>query len=296
MSALTVIIITYNEEPDIAACLESVAWADEIVVVDCGSTDDTVAICRRYSSQVHVTDRRGSGPQKQRALDLATTPWVLNIDADEQIPGPLREEILQVIGSPGAADGFHILRRNIFLGKEIRYCGWQDDRPLRLFRRSCTEVTDTQVHEGFIVTGTVARLTNSMYHDAYKSLFQYFEKLNEYTSIEVRNRLRARPGRRISWIHIALAPLGTFWKLYVVKAGFRDGMRGFLLCMLSSVSQMVGYAKIWEYQMRHLQGNRWFPPIRTEELTSRQPGYNRLHSGGDDEFNFDGRKDLNDGP
>ena len=287
MTALSVIVITYNEEPDIAACLESVSWADEIVVVDCGSMDDTVNICRNYTDKIRVVDRHGSGLQKQQALDIATQPWVLNIDADERISESLKKEICAALEHNEDVDGYHIPRISWFLGREIRYCGWQNDRPLRLFKRKKTSVTETQVHEGFLVEGSLETMTNPIIHEAYKSLYQYIEKLNEYTSIEVRNRLRAHPDRRIGWIHIVLAPLGTFWKLFVVKSGYRDGLRGLLLCMLSSMSQMIGYAKVWEYQMRHKSGERYFPPIRTEEVRSRQPGYNKLHQGGDEEFHWD---------
>ncbi|MBI4552400.1 MAG: hypothetical protein HY710_09065, partial [Candidatus Latescibacteria bacterium] len=187
-------------------------------------------------------------------------------------------------------DGYCIPRRSRFLGRTIRHAGWGDDRPLRLFRRSKTRVTDTQVHEGFLVDGPVGTLTAHFEHDAYKSLYQYIEKLNEYTSIEVRNRLRAHPDRWIGWPHLVLAPLGVFWKMYVVKRGFLDGLHGLLLCLLSSLSVMIGYAKVWEYQMRHRQGHGMFPPIRTEEVCSRQPGYNRLRVGGDDEFEWGDKK------
>ncbi len=286
MSALSVIIITYNEEPDIRECLESVTWADELVVVDCGSSDGTVEICREYTEEVHVVERHGSGPQKQMALDLAHGPWILNLDADERVTDGLREEIWSVLDHDHAVDAYHIPRTNYFLGRMIRYCGWQDDRPVRLFRKSNTRVTDTQVHEGFVTGGSVADLSQQINHLTYKSLFQYFEKMNEYTSIEVRNRLKAQPDRHIGWVHFTLAPLGMFWKLYILRSGFRDGLHGLLLCVLSSISQLVGYSKVWEYQMRRRNGCRQFPPIRTEELTSRQPGYNRLQDGGDDEFNW----------
>jgi glycosyltransferase involved in cell wall biosynthesis len=286
---LSVILITYNEEPDIEACLESVVWADEIVVVDCGSKDRTVEICTRYTRSIHQVDRHGSGLQKQQALDRATHPWILNIDADERVSPPLRMEIERVLRAEHPYDGYRIPRQNWFLGRHIRHAGWGADCPVRLFRRTQTRVTDTQVHEGFVVDGRVGTLTQPLVHDAYKSLYQYLEKLNEYTSIEVRNRLRARPDRRIRWMHVTLAPLGTFWKMYVVRQGFRDGFQGLLLCLLSSFSVMVGYAKVWEYQMRHREGKGRFPPIRTEEVRTRQPGYNRLIPGGDEEFGWKDR-------
>lgn len=287
MAELSVIIITYNEEPDIEACLESITWADEIIVVDCGSTDNTIDICETYTRNIHRVDRHGSGLQKQQALDRATKPWVLNLDADERVSSGLKEEIHGILDRSDTYDGYAIPRHNLFLGRMIRQAGWGDDRPLRLFRRSRTQVSDTQVHEGFIVEGQIGTLSQPIIHEAYKSLYQYFEKLNEYTSIEVRNRLRARPNRRIGWVHLTLAPLGMFWKLYIVKRGYSDGFHGLLLCLLSSISMMVGYAKIWEYQMRHVEGHGLFPPIRTEEVRTRQPGYNRLYTGGDEEFKWE---------
>ena len=283
---LSVILITYNEEPDIEACLESVGWADELIVVDCGSTDKTREICYRYTSNVYEVERHGSGHQKQVALNHATCPWVLNLDADECVSTELREAIRRVTQDADALEGYRIPRENWILGRRMRYGGWGDDRPVRLFRRASTQVTETQVHEGFVVNGRIGVLFEPLYHNTYKSLFQYLEKLNEYTSVEVRNRLRARPERRIGWVHLTLAPMGTFWKLYVVKRGFLDGFHGLLLCLLSTFSVLIGYAKIWEYQMRRREGSGLFPPIRTEEVRTRQPGYNRLVKGGDEEFDW----------
>ena len=288
MDSISVIVITYNEEPHIDTCLRSVSWVDEIVVVDCGSTDRTVEICSGHEKvRLYHEERHGSGRQKQQALDRAVSEWVLNLDADERLSEPLSSEVRRLLQTPGSCDGYRIPRENYFLSRHIRHAaGWGEDRPLRLFRRAKTRVTRTQVHETFVVDGPTGSLDSPLIHDAYTSLYQYIEKLNEYTSIEVRNRLKARPDRKITWVHIALAPLGTFWKLYVMKKGYLDGMQGLLLCLLSSVSVMSGYAKTWEYGMYRKGGGRMFPPIRTEEVRTRQPGYNRLIRGGDDEFNW----------
>ncbi len=288
MDSISVIVITYNEEPHIDTCLRSVSWVDEIVVVDCGSTDRTVEICRRHEKvRLFHEDRFGSGRQKQQALDRAVSEWVLNLDADERLSESLESEIRDVLASHAPCDGYHVPRENYFLSRRMRHAaGWGNDRPLRLFRRTKTAVTRTQVHETFVVDGPTCGLDAPLVHEAYASLYQYIEKLNEYTSIEVRNRLKAQPNRRITWVHIALAPLGAFWKMYVLRRGFLDGMQGLLLCLLSSVSVMSGYAKTWEYRMYRKQGGRRFPPIRTEEVRTRQPGYNRLVQGGDEEFNW----------
>jgi len=288
MDSISVIVITYNEEPHIDTCLRSVSWVDEIVVVDCGSTDRTVEICGRHEKvRLFHEDRRGSGQQKQQALDRAVSEWVLNLDADERPSESLKSEIRCLLESPAPCDGYHVPRENYFLSRHIRHAaGWGDDRPLRLFRRTKASVTRTQVHETFLVDGPTGSLESPLIHDAYTSLYQYIEKLNEYTSIEVRNRLRAQPDRGVTWVHIALAPLGAFWKTYVLKRGYRDGMQGLLLCLLSSVSVMSGYAKTWEYRMYRKRGGGMFPPIRTEEVRTRQPGYNRLVRGGDEEFNW----------
>ncbi len=288
MDSISVIVITYNEEPHIDACLRSVSWVDEIVVVDCGSTDRTVEVCRRHDKvRLFHEDRRGSGRQKQQALDRAVSEWVLNLDADERLGEALKSDIRRVLETPATCDGYRIPRENYFLARHIRHAaGWGDDRPLRLFRRRKTSVTRTQVHETFVVEGTVGSLASPMIHDAYTSLYQYIEKLNEYTSIEVRNRLKAEPERNITWVHVALAPLGAFWKTYVLKRGYLDGMQGLLLCLLSAVSVMSGYAKTWEYRMYRKRGGGMYPPVRTEEVGTRQPGYNRLVRGGDEEFNW----------
>ena len=291
MDTLSIIIITYNEEPNIEICLQSITWADEIIVVDCGSTDRTLEICNRYEKvSLFQEDREGSGAQKQHALDKANSMWVLNLDADESVSESLRLDIQNILECSGQIDGYHVPRENYFLARHIKHAaGWGCDRPLRLFRRVKTSVTKTQVHETFVVDGSTGHLESPLLHQAYKSLYQYIEKLNEYTSIEVRNRLKAQPGRKITWIHILLAPMGTFRKMFVLHKGYRDGIQGLLLCLLSSVSVMLGYAKTWEYKMYRNLGNNEFPPIRTQEVRTRQPGYNQLIKGGDQEFTWEDR-------
>ncbi len=246
MEKLSVIIITLNESANIRACLESVAWADEIIVVDANSTDATAAICREFTDKVFVRDWQGYAAQKEYALQQCSHPWVLNLDADEQVRPELREEIQQILRDRPAEDGYLLPRRSYFLGKWIRHCGWYPGYQLRLFRKDKTRVSQVRVHEGFLVNGSVGKLKGDIDHYSHPSLFQSLAKLDKYSSLEALDRFAGR--KRIRWYDFFFHPLGNFLLKYVRQKGFLDGMRGFLLCWISALLKMVLYMKMWQLQ------------------------------------------------
>ncbi len=238
---LSVIIITKNEAASIARCLESVSWADEVVVLDSGSSDDTVAIARRYTQHVIETDWPGFGPQKNRALQRATGDWVLSLDADEWITPELSEEIRRVIAAPGDRVGFRIPRRSSFCGREMRHSGWWPDYVIRLFRRNSARFSDDIVHERVIVDGKVGTLVNPLRHETFEDLEDLVEKMNSYSTLSAR-KMHAS-GKRAGLTVAVLKSLWAFFRTYVLRRGFLDGHEGFMLAVSTAEGTYYRYAK-----------------------------------------------------
>jgi glycosyltransferase involved in cell wall biosynthesis len=240
---LSAIVIAMNNERTIRRCIESVSWADEIVVVDSGSTDRTVDICRELGATVHVTsDWPGHGPQKNRALDLATLDWVLSIDSDEWVTPGLREEIGRAITAAGAHCGYAIPRRSTFYGREMRHSGWWPDYVLRLFRRDSGRFTDDHTHERLLVEGAVARLEAPIMHEAITDLDQMLDKMNAYSTASARMKLAQ--GKRGSLVAAVAHGLWAFFRTYVLRLGFLDGREGFLLAVANAEGSYYRYAKL----------------------------------------------------
>ena len=246
LEPLSVIIITHNEEHNIRECLESVAWAGEIIVVDDGSEDATVEIARTFTEHVFYHAWSGFAAQKDFALQKASREWVLSLDADERVPEDLKAEIFTVLQKPDIPyDGFWIPRLSTFLGKFIYHGGWYPGYQLRLFRREKATITPVRVHEGFIVEGPVGYLNHHLLHYTHRSLSESFERLNRYSSLEALDRVHRK---KVHWWDILLHPMGAFLTKYIGLKGYRDGMHGFLLALMSAMVKMALYMKIWELQ------------------------------------------------
>lgn len=238
---LSVIIIAKNEAELIGQCLESVKWADEIIVVDSGSTDDTVNICRRYTDKVVVTDWPGFGPQKNRALAMATSDWVLSIDADEEVTPALAEEIRTCLAAPAAA-GYTLARLSSYCGRFMKHSGWWPDPVLRLFKRDTGSFTDARVHERVVVNGHIDALNETLLHHSYRSLDQVLNKVNHY-SHESALALKAK-GRRAGLSTAIGHGLWTFFRTYILKRGFLDGREGFILAVSNAEGTYYRYLKL----------------------------------------------------
>lgn len=240
--SLSVIIITKNESAHIAECLDSVAFADEIVVVDSGSTDDTCDIAREKGARVAVTqDWPGFGPQKNRALDLATGDWVLSIDADERVTPELAQAIQRELSQPGA-DGYLIARLSSFCGRWIHHSGWWPDRVLRLFRREAGRFTDVAVHESVKCTGRVAILDGHFLHYPYPDLETLMSKINRYSS-DAALMMHAK-GRTAGVASAVGHGFWTFVRIYVLRKGFLDGREGFVLAAAGAAGSFFRYSKL----------------------------------------------------
>lgn len=252
---ITVIVPTFNEEANIAACLDTVAWADEIFVVDSFSTDRTPEIARERGARVVQHEYVNSATQKNWAIPHAAHPWVMIVDADERVTPELRAEITRVLdGAPSApqGDGFDIVRENYFMGKRVRYCGWQSDTCLRVFRRDLGRYQDRQVHADVIVHGKVGKLKSKLIHETFRSFEQYMRKFDRYTTWAAGDR--AKRTQNVGWSHLALRPAGRFFKQYVLKLGVLDGKTGLIICSLAAYSVFMKYAKLWEIRENESNG------------------------------------------
>jgi glycosyltransferase involved in cell wall biosynthesis len=244
MKRLSVVIIARNEEQALPRCLDSVSWADEVVVVDSHSTDRTCEIARQRGAMVCVIDWRGFGPAKQAGVERASGDWILSIDADEEVSDALADDIRHVLENSGGYDGFNIPRRTNFLGRWIYHGGWYPDYVLRLFRREKGKFDDAVVHEKVLLDGPQGRLKGELLHYSFPSLEHYFVKFNRYTSLGAEEAFRV--GRAASWADIILRPPVSFLKHYVLHGGFLDGIEGFLVASLSATAVMVKYAKLMQ--------------------------------------------------
>lgn len=240
---LSVIIITKNEEAAIAACLASVAWADEIIVVDSGSTDKTVAICKTHGAIVHSTTQwPGFGLQKNIALGFASHSWVLSIDADERVSPELRAEIEQTLNDNLTNTAYQIPRSSSYCGQFMRHSGWWPDYVLRLFPKSQGQFSDDIVHEHVIFNGEVKTLKNPILHISYIALEEVLDKTNRYSS-DGAIKLAAR-GKTASLSSAILHGLWAFLRTYVLRLGFLDGRMGFILAVSNAETTYYRYLKL----------------------------------------------------
>ena len=240
--SLSVIIITKNESAVIRRCLESVAWAGEIIVVDSGSSDDTVAICREFTGRIQVGDWPGFGLQKNRALDLARGDWVLSIDADEYLTPALRIEIEKTLSDPGACPAYRLPRRSSYCGRFLRHGGWWPDYVVRLFRRGHARFSDDPVHERLLVDGATGTLHEPLLHEAFSDLEEVLDKIDRYSTAGA-SMLHAH-GRRGSLGRALGHGLWAFVRTYVLRAGFLDGREGFMLAVSNAEGTYYRYLKL----------------------------------------------------
>ncbi|WP_353683843.1 glycosyltransferase family 2 protein [Thermodesulfovibrio sp. 3907-1M] len=241
---VSVAIITKNEEKNIRDALESVKDFEEIVVVDSFSEDRTVQICREYTEKIFQREWMGFSNQKQLAIDKTTLAWVLVLDADERVTESLKKEIMEKIKEDN--DGYFIPRKNFFLGKWIRHSGWWPDYTLRLFKKDKGKIQKREVHEKILVGGKTGYLKEPLLHYTYYSIDDFVRKMKSYACLAAEEIVKSNPSQYKIIFRMIFSPLFTFFKMYILRAGFLDGLRGLILAVLYSFYSFLKYARAWE--------------------------------------------------
>jgi glycosyltransferase involved in cell wall biosynthesis len=238
---LSAVIITKNAASSLGECLASVAFADEIVVVDSGSSDGTRALAKERGARVIEHDWLGFGPQKQLAVDAAAHDWVLCVDADERVSPALREAIARELAAP-RAHVYALARCNRFLGRWLRHGEGYPDWSVRLFHRAHARWSDDPVHEKVVSEAPATKLAGDLLHDSAETLERYLDKQNRYTTLQAQTLRSA--GRRATVLHLALAPAFRFVKFYVLRLGFLDGAPGLVHIAIGCMNSFNKYAKL----------------------------------------------------
>jgi len=240
---LSVVLMVKNEAANLPRALQSAKFADEVIVADTGSTDNTIQLAREFGAKVIHCAWRGFGPTKAEALSHATGQWVLSLDADEEVTPELAEQIRRVADDPeGEYAAYRLTRQANFLGRWIRHSGWFPDYIVRLYRNGCARVTDEPVHEKIIARGKVGTLSGILRHYTDPTIDHYLEKMKVYTRLSAEG-LYAK-GRRARWWDLIVRPPAMFLKMFVFKRGFLDGWQGLVLAFFSSVHVFTKYAHL----------------------------------------------------
>lgn len=273
MPSLSVIVITRNEAGNIGRCLRSARFADELVVVDSGSIDGTAELARGLGARVVVTgDWPGFGPQKNRALDLATGDWVLSLDADEEITPPLQRSIVAAM-QDGMHDAYSIGRRSSYCGQYMKHSGWYPDRVVRLFRRDRGRYSGDLVHERVRVDGSVGRLDGDLLHESMPTLESVIDKMDRYSSAGAQalhdQGVRGSLGKALGHA------LWTFLRTYFLRRGFLDGKLGFALAVSNAEGTWYRYLKLWLLQRGIGQGT----PAQRPNLMGSSANTRRVEDG-----------------
>jgi len=242
---ISVILITKDAAAHVEQALRSVAWADERIVVDCGSRDATVALAQALATRVESHPWSSYGAQKNHAASLARHDWVLSLDADEAITRELQQQIARLAAAPGAA-AFRMPRVTWYLGRWIRTTDWYPDRSVRLYDRRRARWDDRPVHESLLVDGDIADLTGEIEHRPYADVAEHLSRMNHYTTLAAAE-MHGR-GRRARGWHLLVHPVAAFLRNYIARGGVRDGLPGLIVSLLGGVYVLQKYVKLWERQ------------------------------------------------
>ena len=242
---VSAVVIAYNDEPNIRACLETLTWADEIIVVDSHSTDATEKISREFTDKVYQHDFHGFGRLRNEAVAHASCEWVFSLDTDERATPQVREEIRQVLARGPDADAYFVPRQNYFLGRWIRHSGWYPDyRQPQLFRKGRLRYREDLVHEGFELDGRAGYLKAEVLQHPFRDIDHYLQKVNRYAGLMAHRMVQQ--GTRFRTHQLVTHPLYTFARMYVARLGVLDGMPGLILAGLYAYYTFAKYARLWE--------------------------------------------------
>jgi glycosyltransferase involved in cell wall biosynthesis len=262
--SVSAIVTTFNEERHIAGCIESLLWCDEIVVVDSFSTDGTPEICRRYD-RVRFLQRTyyGSASQKNWAIDQTTTDWILIFDADERCTYPLRQEIETLLASGPEYDAYTIRRRAYFLGRQIRFSGWQHDEVIRLIKQGAGRYPNRRVHADMTTRGPAPRLRNTMEHYMVDEFEEYVRRIVKYSVWGASQGWR--DGRRAGLPEVLGRPVWRFLRTYFLQLGILDGMPGLVFCMLQAFGTYLKWSILWGWRRNAARGHPPNLPVIDED-------------------------------
>jgi glycosyltransferase involved in cell wall biosynthesis len=260
---ISAIVTSYNEEINIKECLESVLFADEVLLVDSFSRDRTVEIARSLP-KVRIVQHEyfGSAAQKNWAMDRAEHPWVLIVDADERVTAELAREIVDVLSRGPVADHYSIRRQNIFVDRIIRHSGWSTDKVVRLIRNGTARYPNRRVHADMSPEGPTPTMTAPLLHYTFRSFSQYLEKFQRYAEWGAAEAFKR--GKSPGVAELFFRPAWRFFRMYVLQAGFLDGRHGFVLCALQSYGVFLKWAKVWEWQRYRANGWKFELPAYDE--------------------------------
>ena len=247
---LSAVVITYNEEARLETCLQSLSFADEIVVLDSFSTDRTLEIARQYTDNVGCREFVGFSDQWNAAIAMATQEWVMIVAADEIVSDGLAADVVSAISS-GMHDAYRLPRSTYFLGRRMRYCGWYPDYQLRLVKRSIARIADRLVHETLVVDCERGTLKHDLIHHSYATMDDFCRKMVAYARAGAQQKFSE--GRRFHAVDL-LNPGFTFFKMYVIRQGFRDGLHGLVLSALAGCSSALRYAILWDLGLHEARG------------------------------------------
>lgn len=243
MNKISATIITKNEEKNIERCLKSISWVDEIIVIDSGSTDKTLEICKKYNCNIIETEWLGFGRTKKFAVNSASNNWIFSIDADEEVTDELENRIKKILENP-TKNGYKIKRKSFYLGKMINYCGWSSDYPLRLFNRKHGNFNEKEIHESVNVEGKVEKIEKPLLHYTYPTISSHIKKINRYSDIQA--MVLKKRAKKYPLFLVLFFGLNKFIKMYILHFGFLDGKEGFILCSNSAYGIYLKYLKLWE--------------------------------------------------
>jgi glycosyltransferase involved in cell wall biosynthesis len=243
---LSVTLITHNESANLGAALQSVSWADEIVVVDSGSDDDTVAVAQRYTPRVVVKAWAGYAEQKNYAASIAVHDWILSLDADERVTPALANEIQTTLSTEPPHAGYRMPRVAYHLGRWIRTTDWYPDDQLRLYDRRVARWAGRYVHESIKTTGSVGQLAGELQHYPYPGIGDHLETIDRYTTLAAQQM--HEDGRRAGLLQMAGHPPLAFLRNYLLRGGFRDGVPGFIISTLNAYYVFLKFSKLWQLE------------------------------------------------
>ncbi len=247
MEKISAVLIVKNEEQNIKRCLNSLLWVDEIIILDTGSTDNTIQICQQFNCKIYYSKFLGFGETKKKAVSYATNNWILSIDADEEVSKELQKKIQTILSNDSKYYGYKIKRKTFYLGKIINHCGWSNDYPLRLFNKKKGNFNQDIVHEKIIINGPVSQIEEALYHYSYPTLSNHIKKIELYSTLGAQKLIEKNKSPNI--LDLIFRPIIKFIKMYIIKLGFLDGKEGLILSIMSSFSVFLKYAKFFEKKL-----------------------------------------------